>query len=232
MKTEKIAAAAKYTAIALAGCAVVAVAVENLSPNRKNDAPLLTATSISSSTHSENSTASSTRTVSTSVSSTVTAQSSTSVASETSEAPEPAISESEPHIDEPDDPYFTYEPATEEPTYEPEPSSETSEEFTGETSEPDTSEITPPTSEAASSEPPITSSEPPVLPEIPEFVIVNLNTATVAELTQLDGIGEERALAIIAFREQFGGFTSIYEVRDVDGIGDATFEKIRDFIVI
>lgn len=94
---------------------------------------------------------------------------------------------------------------------------------------------------SSSAEPPIQSDEttassvePPesVVPDLPEFVIVNINTATVEELTQLDGIGEDKALAIIEFRERFGGFTSIYEIREVDGIGDSVFERIRDFIVI
>lgn len=94
---------------------------------------------------------------------------------------------------------------------------------------------------SSSAEPPIQSDEttassvePPesVVPDLPEFVIVNINTATVGELTQLDGIGEDKALAIIEFRERFGGFTSIYEIREVDGIGDSVFERIRDFIVI
>lgn len=87
---------------------------------------------------------------------------------------------------------------------------------------------------AQSVEPPVSSIEPPepALPPAPEFVIVNINTATVEELTQLDGIGEDKALAIIEFRERFGGFTSIYEIREVDGIGSSTFEQIRDFIVI
>lgn len=95
-----------------------------------------------------------------------------------------------------------------------------------------TSTSEPPVS--SSIEPPIQSTEPPVSvpPALPEFVIININTATVAELTQLDGIGEDKALAIIEFREIFGGFTSIYEIREVDGIGDSTFERIRDFIVI
>lgn len=101
---------------------------------------------------------------------------------------------------------------------------------------------------SSSNEPPIQSDEPPIqsdetttssveppesiIPDLPEFVIVNINTATVGELTQLDGIGEDKALAIIEFRERFGGFTSIYEIREVDGIGDSVFERIRDFIVI
>lgn len=94
---------------------------------------------------------------------------------------------------------------------------------------------------SSSAEPPIQSDETTapsvepsesVVPDLPEFVIVNINTAAVEELIQLDGIGEDKALAIIEFRERFGGFTSIYEIREVDGIGDSVFEKIRDFIVI
>jgi len=69
--------------------------------------------------------------------------------------------------------------------------------FPTSTSEPQvSSSIQPP---IQSTEPPISSVEPPVSipPALPEFIIVNINTATVAELTQLDGIGEDKALAII-----------------------------------
>lgn len=57
--------------------------------------------------------------------------------------------------------------------------------------------------------------------------IVNLNTAGVAELDQLPGVGEKTAQAIIAHREAIGGFRSIEQLLEVKGIGPAKFEKMR-----
>lgn len=60
--------------------------------------------------------------------------------------------------------------------------------------------------------------------------MVNLNTATLEELQSLTGIGLSKAKDIIAYREQNGGFESIEEITQVKGIGNATFEKIKDRI--
>ncbi len=57
---------------------------------------------------------------------------------------------------------------------------------------------------------------------------INLNTATAAELEALPGIGESRAAAIVAYREEHGAFQSIEELLEVPGIGAATLEKVRD----
>lgn len=57
--------------------------------------------------------------------------------------------------------------------------------------------------------------------------IVNLNTAGVAELNQLPGVGEKTAQAIIAHREAIGGFRSIEQLLEVKGIGPSKFEKMR-----
>ncbi len=62
--------------------------------------------------------------------------------------------------------------------------------------------------------------------------LVNLNTATVEELTTLPGIGPALAQRIVAYREEAGGFASIEEVTQVSGIGDATLAKIRDSITV
>ncbi len=62
--------------------------------------------------------------------------------------------------------------------------------------------------------------------------LVNINTATVAELTGVSGIGESRALAIIAYREKNGGFRSIEDIKKVDGIKEGLFSKIKDKIKI
>ena len=63
-------------------------------------------------------------------------------------------------------------------------------------------------------------------------VIINLNTATLEELQTLSGIGESKAEAIIQYREEHGGFQSIEELKDVPGIGDSLYEKIKDSITI
>jgi competence protein ComEA len=62
---------------------------------------------------------------------------------------------------------------------------------------------------------------------------VNINTATEAVLAEsLEGIGENKAKAIIAYREANGGFKAIEELGNVKGIGAATIEKNRDSIVL
>ncbi|MCS7011533.1 MAG: ComEA family DNA-binding protein [Anaerolineales bacterium] len=61
---------------------------------------------------------------------------------------------------------------------------------------------------------------------------VNINTATVAELDALPGIGPTIAQAIVDYRAEHGLFKSIQEIQQVPGIGPATFEKIRDYITV
>ena len=62
--------------------------------------------------------------------------------------------------------------------------------------------------------------------------LLNLNTATKAELCTLSGIGESRAAAIIAYREAHGGFSSVEEIMQVDGIKSGTYEKLKDRIYV
>lgn len=61
---------------------------------------------------------------------------------------------------------------------------------------------------------------------------VNLNTASKEELMELSGIGESRAEDIIAYREEHGGFDAIDEVKNISGIKDAVFDKIKDMITV
>ena len=56
---------------------------------------------------------------------------------------------------------------------------------------------------------------------------ININRATEAELVALDGIGSNKAQAIILYREMFGGFKSVDELTKVKGIGAKTVEKNR-----
>lgn len=61
---------------------------------------------------------------------------------------------------------------------------------------------------------------------------VNLNTAAKEELMLLSGIGEVKAEAIIRYREEKGGFTSIEELKEIEGIKDGVFNKVKDQIKI
>lgn len=61
---------------------------------------------------------------------------------------------------------------------------------------------------------------------------VNINTATLEELMELDGIGEVKAQAIIDYREEYGYFSSPEEIINVKGIGEKTYEKNKDKIVV
>lgn len=62
--------------------------------------------------------------------------------------------------------------------------------------------------------------------------LIDINTADMGELTSLPGIGEDRANAILSYREAHGGFRSIEEIQEVNGIGKATFEEIKHLITV
>lgn len=59
---------------------------------------------------------------------------------------------------------------------------------------------------------------------------VNINTASMEELSKLDGIGESKAQAIIKYREENGNFKTIEDITNVSGIGSSVYEKIKDNI--
>ena len=59
---------------------------------------------------------------------------------------------------------------------------------------------------------------------------IDLNTADAGQLSTLSGIGQSKAEAIIAYREEHGGFASIEEIMNVEGIKEGTFSKIKDKI--
>jgi len=62
--------------------------------------------------------------------------------------------------------------------------------------------------------------------------LLNINTADIAKLKTLPGIGDVTAGNIISYREENGGFNSIEEIKMVNRIGDKTFEGIKDFITV
>jgi competence protein ComEA len=61
---------------------------------------------------------------------------------------------------------------------------------------------------------------------------VSINTATLSELMMIKGIGEVKAKAIIDYREDNGYFKKIDDLKNINGIGESTFEKIKDYIKI
>ena len=63
-------------------------------------------------------------------------------------------------------------------------------------------------------------------------VLININTAGLEELQSLKGIGPAKAQAIIDYRDKYGGFVSPEEITEVKGIGEGTYQKIKDAICI
>lgn len=66
----------------------------------------------------------------------------------------------------------------------------------------------------------------------PENTTISINTATQEQLQTLPGIGEEKAKSIIEYRNNNGGFKTIEDIKNVSGVGDSIFEKIKDHITL
>lgn len=63
-------------------------------------------------------------------------------------------------------------------------------------------------------------------------LLVNINTATLEELMELPKIGEGLGKRIIEYREKNGDFVKIEDIMLVEGIGEATFDKLRSLITV
>lgn len=61
---------------------------------------------------------------------------------------------------------------------------------------------------------------------------INLNLATVAELMTLPGIGQAKADSIVRYREKNGAFSSIEEIKQVEGIKEGVYNRIKDNIKV
>ena len=62
--------------------------------------------------------------------------------------------------------------------------------------------------------------------------LIDINTATKETLTTLPGVGESKAAAIITYREENGQFSTIEDIKKVSGIGDATYDNLKDLITV
>ncbi|HOV42246.1 MAG TPA: helix-hairpin-helix domain-containing protein, partial [Oscillospiraceae bacterium] len=62
--------------------------------------------------------------------------------------------------------------------------------------------------------------------------ILDINKATAEEFDLLPGISPKTAVKIVNFREDIGGFSSIYELLYVDGVTESVFNKIKDYITV
>lgn len=61
---------------------------------------------------------------------------------------------------------------------------------------------------------------------------ISLNTADQSLLETIPGVGPVTAMAILSFRDEIGGFTSLEQLLEVDGIGPATFDSIRSYVTL
>lgn len=61
---------------------------------------------------------------------------------------------------------------------------------------------------------------------------INLNKANLEQLLKVPGIGETKAKSIIEYRNQNGEFHSVEELKEISGIKDGTYEKIKDYFTI
>lgn len=61
---------------------------------------------------------------------------------------------------------------------------------------------------------------------------MNINESSIEELTTISGIGESKAKAIIEYRTANGPFKSVEDIKNVSGIGDKLYDKIKAYITI
>ncbi len=61
---------------------------------------------------------------------------------------------------------------------------------------------------------------------------INLNTADETQLMELPGIGASKAKSILSYRAEQGGFSSIEEIKNITGIKEGVYSKIRDYITV
>lgn len=71
-----------------------------------------------------------------------------------------------------------------------------------------------------------------IIGDTPVKVLISINKASKEELMTLSGIGESKANSIISYRNEHGGFKSLEEIKNIKGIGNNIFDKIKDNITL
>jgi competence protein ComEA len=69
-------------------------------------------------------------------------------------------------------------------------------------------------------------------PPLPKEKSININGAGINQLISLPGIGEKTAQKIVLLRNERSGFNNLEELKDVKGIGEVKFNKIKKFLYI
>lgn len=67
---------------------------------------------------------------------------------------------------------------------------------------------------------------------VAEQTLVDVNTASVAQLNELNGIGDSKANAIVQYRDKNGPFQSVDDLRNVSGIGDKLLARLRPQLTV
>ena len=65
-----------------------------------------------------------------------------------------------------------------------------------------------------------------------EGEVINVNTASLADLDRLPGIGQSRAQAIVDWREETGPFQTVEDLLQVKGIGEGILSGLRDYVTV
>jgi comEA protein len=76
------------------------------------------------------------------------------------------------------------------------------------------------------------ASKPPVTATVVSTEVVNLNSATAAQIASLPGIGPKTADLVVQYRTKNGPFKKIEEIMNVRGIGEKSFLKIKDRLTV
>ena len=71
-----------------------------------------------------------------------------------------------------------------------------------------------------------------IIPKINNTSLISINNANIYELSSLPGIGKSTALKIIEYRENIGSFINVEDIKNVSGIGDKKYEKIKKYICL
>jgi competence protein ComEA len=85
---------------------------------------------------------------------------------------------------------------------------------------------------SVTSEPYAATTPPAETPTETEPVLININTASAEELTALPGIGEQKAAAIVEYREANGPFQTVEDLLLVPGIGETTLDGLIDQVTV